>query len=322
VVNNWSLIDMLAPLRIDYLTFTIRSGLGWDSEHANAVIEDHRDNSLIVSMRHQDAVVKFTRAGQLKWILGPHENWNTNFQRYLLTPVGAPFEWNYGQHNPQLTPQGTLLLYDDGNFRASPFAASVADSANHSRAVEYSINEETMEVSQVWEYGGSITQKLFTPSVGGVKWLEKSGNVLVTFGNITYAGGVHPSPYSTNAAMVRIKEVTHDQPAEVVFDMALWDYTNTSPSYLGCFTYRGQRVPDLYGHPALPVTDLAIEREDSAIHLEFSGDETRTYMIEASSDMSGWEAIGVATPAGSGNFDFVDPTVEGPDARYYRVVTQ
>jgi hypothetical protein len=321
--NNWPLIDMLDPLRIDYLTFTIRSGLGWDSEHANGVIEDPSDNSLIVSMRHQDAVIKFTRSGQLKWILGPHENWKTNFQKYLLTPVGTPFAWNYAQHNPQLTPQGTLLAFDDGNYRASPFAASTPDSANYSRAVEYQINEQTMEVSQIWEYGGSITQKLFTPSVGGVEWLEKSGNVLVTFGNITYAGGVHPSAYSTNAAMVRIKEVTHDDPAEVVFDMALWDYTNTAPSYTGCFTYRSQRVPDLYAHPALPVSDLFLQLDtNGAPHLQFSGDEARTYTVESSSDISDWEAIGTATPTGSGNFDFIDEAPAGTGARYYRVATQ
>ncbi len=151
LLNNWSLIDMLDPLRINYLTFTLRSGLGWDSEHANAVIEDPRDDSIIVSMRHQDAVIKFSRAGQLKWILGPHGNWGANFQPFLLTPVGTPFEWNYAQHAPMITPQGTLLLYDDGNFRASPFDASLADSANQSRAVEYDINEQTMEVTQVWE---------------------------------------------------------------------------------------------------------------------------------------------------------------------------
>ena len=73
LLNNWALIDMLNPVRISYLTFTIRNGLGWDCEHANAVIEDPRDNSIIVSMRHQNAVIKFSRAtGQLKWILGPH----------------------------------------------------------------------------------------------------------------------------------------------------------------------------------------------------------------------------------------------------------
>jgi hypothetical protein len=123
--------------------------------------------------------------------------------------------------------------------------------------------------------------------------------------------------------MVRIKEVTHELPAEVVFDMALFDYTNTSVSYSGCFAYRGQRMPDLYGHPALPVTDLNLQfDDDGAAHLEFSGDEMRTYTVEASDDMSSWEAIGAATPTGSGNFDFVDSTAVGTGARYYRVATQ
>ena len=94
---------------------------GYDNEHANAILEDPRDNSIVVSIRHQDAVIKFTRNGQLKWILGPHANWGAQWQKYLLTPVGTPFEWQYAQHAPELTPQGTLLVYDDGNYRASPF---------------------------------------------------------------------------------------------------------------------------------------------------------------------------------------------------------
>jgi hypothetical protein len=179
-----------------------------------------------------------------------------------------------------------------------------------------------MEVSQVWEYGGSIAQPLFTPSVGGVKWLPQSGNVLVTFGNITYAGGVHPSSQSANAAMARIKEVTHEQPAEVVFDLALFDYTNTSPSYLGCFAYRSQRVPDLYGHPALAVADLNVSYNGGLAHLEFSGDPARTYVVEASTDLVNWEAIAIPEPTANGDYDLVDPQTTEFQARYYRVVTQ
>ena len=56
---------MLDPRRITYLGGKI--GTVWDSEHANAVIEDPRDDSLIVSMRAQNAVIKFSRAtGQLE----------------------------------------------------------------------------------------------------------------------------------------------------------------------------------------------------------------------------------------------------------------
>lgn len=110
LLNSWSLIGMLDPVRIDYLCFLDLSYYGIDPEHANAVVDDTSDGSLIVSMRNQDAIIKFSRAGQLKWILGPHENWGPEWQPYLLTPVGTPFEWNYAQHAPTLTPQGTLFF--------------------------------------------------------------------------------------------------------------------------------------------------------------------------------------------------------------------
>ena len=208
LLNSWSLIAMLDPVRIDYLCFLLPF-YGIDPEHANAIIDDTSDGSLIVSLRNQDAVVKFSRAGQLKWILGPHENWGTEWQPFLLTPVGTPFAWNYGQHAPILTPQGTLLLYDDGNCRAEPFDRPLADRDNYSRAAEFSINETNMEVSQVWQYSGTNHDRLYTAALGNTDWLPQTSNVLVTFGYVSYENGAHPDPIATNATIVRIKEVTH-----------------------------------------------------------------------------------------------------------------
>ncbi len=323
LLNSWRLIDILDPRRISYLTFSTFSPYGVDWSHSNALIEDPSDNSLIVSLRHQNAVIKFSRAtGQLKWILGPHENWGPAFQPYLLTPVGLPFEWNYGQHAPMLTPQGTLLLYDDGDARASPFEPLLADPYNYSRAVEYVINEDTMEVSQVWEYGKNIAERLYTPSVGDANWLTNSGNVLITFGNITYVNGASPSPYSASAAMVRIKEVTHDQLAEVVFDLALFDFSNTNSNYRGCFAYRSNRIPDLYSTQAQPVQDLIVKYQDGSPRLEFSANAARTYLVEASIDLVQWDEIGAAERDANGNFHFDDLQAEEFPARYYRVVTR
>lgn len=84
-----------------------------------------------------------------------------------------------------------------------------------------------MEVAQVWEYGSQSADRLYTDSVGDADWLPQSRNVLITFGNIAYENGAHPSPLSANAAMARIKEVTHDPVPEVVFDLAVFDYSNT-----------------------------------------------------------------------------------------------
>jgi arylsulfate sulfotransferase len=259
LLQTWSPINMLDPTRVDYSSLSIKTTQGYDVDHANAIIEDPRDDSIIVSMRHQDAVVKFSRAtGRLKWILGPHENWGPAWQPYLLTPVGEPFEWNYAQHAPVLTPQGTVLLYDDGNFRASPFDPPLADSNTYSRAVEFSINEKTMEVSQVWDFGRTNSERKFTPILGSTYPLPHTGNVLVDFGYITYIDGVHPSPIAPNASMVRIQEVTHDPIPETVFDLEIFDPQNTSRTFLGASVYRSHWIPDLYPvrTPTCAVADL------------------------------------------------------------------
>lgn len=320
-VKTWSPIDVLDPYRLTYLTFNFRNALGWDIQHANAVLEDPRDDSLIVSMRHQNAVIKFSRAtGQLKWILGPHENWSEDFQQYLLTPEGEPFEWHYGQHAPMITPHGTLLLFDNGNLRAIPYDPPVLDADTYSRAVEYAIDETNMTVSQVWDYGSNTPERLFSPIIGKAQWLTNKGNVLSTFGYVTYVNGAAPSQSATNATMSRIVEVTHDPIPEVVFDLAYWDYGNTTQSYLGNFLYRAWRVPDLYAHPALPVADLALTYYFGLPLLQFSGDSTRAYLVEASTDLEHWQPLGWPLEEEEpGNFQFLD--LEGAPVSYYRVVT-
>jgi hypothetical protein len=323
LVSVWSPIDHLDPTRIDYLTFTVANSLGVDCEHANAIIEDPRDDSLIVSMRHQDAVIKFSRStGALKWILGPHENWGPQWQPYLLTPVGSPFEWHYGQHAPTLTPKGTLLLYDDGNYRASPFAVPLPDASNYSRAVEYDIDETNMEVSQVWDYGRTNGESIFTDRVGNAEWLTNSGNVLITYGYVLYDQGVHPSAAAPAATMLRIQEVTHNDDPRVVFDLACFDYTNTTAAYRGTAGYRSHRIPDLYGHLPQPVQDLALDHDGDMVHLHFSADPVRSYVIESSQDLIDWTVIGNPNHLGDGEFTFDHMPSPDDSAGFFRVVTR
>lgn len=238
ILRQYSLLDMLDPYRISY--GSLNSGffgpdvLDWS--HGNAVFHHPEDDSILVSLRHQDAVVKFDRqTGDLIWILGNHENWEPEFHPYLLTPVGD-VQWQYHQHAPEVTSRGTIMLYDNGNYRASPPDAGVNTPENYSRAVEYAINEDTMEVEQIWDFS---IENVYTPFIGDADYLE-NGNVLVTFGGIVKnAEGVPIDVISEGDLSARIVEVTQDK--EIVFDMQI----KNNPIELGdgWKVYRTAKIP-------------------------------------------------------------------------------
>ena len=220
LLHTWPLVDILDTSRIGYDSLSQRppayKPLGYDWAHANAVIDDPRDDSIIVSVRHQNALVKFSRAtGELKWILAPHANWSPAFRRFLLTPVGQPFEWQYHQHSPMITPAGTILVFDNGNCRASPFDGKTRtpNKQNYSRAVEYAIDEQNMEIRQVWEYGKDIEKPLYVGHIGDANWMNTTGNILITFGGTSFTGGVPNAKLGLGEVSTRIIEVTHDTPA-------------------------------------------------------------------------------------------------------------
>ena len=55
--------------------------------------------------------------------------------------------------------------------------------------------------------------------------------------------------------------------------------------------------------------------------LEFSGEKTATYTVEASTDMVHWQEIGAAKSTGNGNFEFEDEHAKEFPFRYYRIVS-
>jgi arylsulfate sulfotransferase len=249
LLHIWPLVLRLDTNRIGYNSLNQRPPayhpLGYDWAHVNAVIEDTRDDSIIMSLRHQDALVKFSRStGKLKWILGTHANWSEAFRPFLLTPVGEPFEWQYHQHSPTITPAGTILLFDNGNFRASPFdgKTKIPDSRNYSRAVEYAVDEQNMEVRQVWEYGKDIEKPLFSGHISDANWMKTTGNVLITFGGTSFTGGVASADLGLGEVSTRIIEVTHETPAKRVFDMLVYD----PAPHARLQVFRSERIPDLY----------------------------------------------------------------------------
>lgn len=294
--NEWFLSDLIDPTRIGYLSLVPRPE-GYDWVHANAVTHDPSDDSVLVSIRHQDAVVKFSRqTGELIWILGPHDNWSSQSQPYLLLPTGTPFRWQYHQHAPMITGDGTLLLFDNGNYRASPFDGNpqVPDSANFSRAVEYEVDEAAMTVRQVWEYGENVGETLYSGFICDADWMPATGNVLITFGAVSYAGGVSSTDLGLGLTHTRIIEVTHDAVADRVFDLQIYDPTGGQITI-----YRSERIPDLYPQqyvkpPNGVGNSLRLDRTASAIEFQWTAspadhDHTAAdyYMLYGSSSPSG-----------------------------------
>lgn len=251
VVNRWPVLDLLDPYRIGY------ESLDWgfwqtvyenvpeeplcDWAHVNSVHYDARDHALIVSSYHQDAVFELDLAsGELRWILGFPTGWGERWKPLVLTPVGDGL-YPFHQHAARLTPQGTLLLFDNGKYRALPYAPKMPPEESFSRAVEFAIDEEKLEFRELWSYGGRPGEIFFTPFLGETDWLPEKENVLVTDGGrVVQPNGLPGFHPNQGRKWARVFEVTHTTPAEVVFEVLLDD-----PS-CGWTVYRSERLASLY----------------------------------------------------------------------------
>lgn len=255
IVNRWVLLDLLDPFRLGYDSligfwnpvFPEIEGGTRDWAHANAVIHDPSDDSVIVSLRHQDAIVKFSRqTGQIIWILGTHDNWDIPlFGSFLLDPVGDDFLFEYHPHAPEVTEDGTLVLYDNGNYKATPFAPKLLAMDNFSRAVEFAIDEDTKQVTQVWEFGEFDDPVRYAPFIGDADTQPLTGNVIITHGGVTTdAEGIPSDNIGASKTSIYIIEVTHTTPGEKVFELSIVDPTPETAN--GWTTYRSERLPSLY----------------------------------------------------------------------------
>lgn len=252
VVGRWPFLPMLKPTRVGFDgTRGLPAAADW--VHLNAVCYEKEDDSIIASLRHQDAIVKFSRqSGALKWILGPPANW-AGFENFLLTPIGQNFRWPYHTHAPMLTTQGTILVFDNSNYQASPFTgqARLPATDNFSRAVEFVVDENSMTVRQVWEYGfEQSNEKLYAPFVGDADELPETGNVLVTFGGLCEINGVPSDNNRECRSWARVVEVSYDT-TEKVFDLEIDDADTTSSGYI---VIRSERLPTLYPDSAIELT--------------------------------------------------------------------
>lgn len=167
----------------------VGSGPGRNWAHVNSVDHDAEDDSIIISSRHQSAMIKVGRDKQVKWILGSPEGWNAKYKDKLLTPIDSKgnkidcgpsgskcpgyesdkggFDWTWTQHTAfkiDSKSKGDILYlsaFDNGDSRGMEQPAM--PSMKYSRAVIYKIDQKKMTVEQVWEFGKERGNKWYSP---------------------------------------------------------------------------------------------------------------------------------------------------------------
>ncbi len=228
-VWRWRAFDHLDPMRIGYRTFAgYWSRRGFpdtaDWTHANGLLYDASDDSLLINLRMQSAVAKIDHAsGEIRWIIGQPEDWSASLLDKLLTMSGGA-KWFQYQHAPIPTPQGTLLLFDNGIFSKRPFAQPDPPWKAVSRAAEYSIDEEKMTTSELWASEAAGPEAVVTWAMGDVDWLGETGNILVTYGSTLPREKLDQLTWrqlNNAGSWSRIREYTHTKPPELVWELVL-----------------------------------------------------------------------------------------------------
>ena len=183
--------------------------------HANAIDIDF-DGHFLVSCRGLDEITKIHRTtGEVIWRWGGTQNEFTFVNDYPFTH----------QHSIRSLGNNRYLLYDNGNY-----SAQYTGTINISRAVEYELDTNLMEATQVWEF--VHPDSLYTPSIGGVQRLP-NGNTLIDFGNLQWQ----------NIGSIVTEVDTNNQ---IVFQL---EYDN------GGNLYRAQKFDWFFYTPVLGCTD-------------------------------------------------------------------
>lgn len=218
VVWTWDAFDHVDPQRVRAgfdpaaLPHPETGELAHDWTHGNGIELDEETDTLLVSLRHQDWILKIDHAtGEVLWRLGDEGD-------FELTQG----QWFFHQHSPQWQPDGSLLLYD--NAVDNP---GLPAEQWESRAVRYELDEVAMTATQVWEGDAEP----FVSTFAGDADRLPSGRYLVTDSSINGDEGI----------WARVREL--DPQADPMLQWSL----QTEP---GHFIYRATAHDRLVGEAA------------------------------------------------------------------------
>ncbi|HCL5345073.1 TPA: aryl-sulfate sulfotransferase [Salmonella enterica] len=195
-------------------------GAGRNWAHVNSIAYDAKDDSIILSSRHQ-GIVKIGRDKQVKWILAPSKGWNKQLASKLLKPVddkgnalkcdengqceNTDFDFTYTQHTAWLSSKGTLTVFDNGAGRGLEQPA--LPTMKYSRFVEYKIDEKKGTVQQLWEYGKERGYDFYSPITSVVEYQKDRDTMFGFGGSINLFDVGKPTVGKLNEIDYKTKEV-------------------------------------------------------------------------------------------------------------------
>ena len=210
----------------DHLDINRRPYLFPDWTHTNAVLYSADDGNLIVSIRHQNWLVKVdyangSGAGDIIWHLGYQGD-------FTLVGGTDPTNWFYAQHGPSFVSSNTtgkfsLALFDNGDDRVFPSGVSCGASGEppclYSTVPIFDLDETAMTATLSFH----ITAPTYSFFGGNAAVLQN--------GDVEFCESAEPTGLAGD-----IYEVIQDENAETVWHTQI----------TGQYAYRGQRIPSLY----------------------------------------------------------------------------
>lgn len=204
---------------------TKRSDGKIDWFHQNSIYYDKSDDSLVISGRHQDLVMKLDyQTNQIKWLFSGKQktDWPRKYRSKILKTKGDT-TYPGGQHAAILLPTASanhknLILF---NNNIAITNGPEATSKQYSEGVQYQLNEKDKTIKQTWAYGKTLGKQNFSPIIGSSRYLN-TNNRLLCFGFLK----------SGNKSRIIEVDKTTNQP---VFDVELTNLPNKG------YVYRSER---------------------------------------------------------------------------------
>ena len=173
------------------------TGPGRNWAHVNSVDYDPTDDSIIISSRHQSAIIKIGRDKKVKWILGAPRGWRSPWKEALLTPVDADgkpiactdvsceggFDWTWTQHTAFRIDAKSdkdviyITSFDNGDARGMEQPALPEE--KYSRAVIFKIDQKKHTVEQIWTYGKERGHGWYSPVTSLTEYHEDKDSIVV-----------------------------------------------------------------------------------------------------------------------------------------------